>query len=276
MITVEAIENPRLWRLALMLDAGEALRAVASSTVDDSTLIQFSIPLDPTVDPLKALEEAVYSTPALLLDFSKVDVLVRTDAYTPLPSELPEEACLASAELMQLLDSPEQKLITDKPGNATVKTAWALPGDIANFLARTFRNPCVQSHISPLLRYFSRKTLLGNTAKLYVHLSAGNHRGVDLLAFAPDGSLQAVTSHVCKTDTDAVYFILACAKAAGLSPEADEILLCGDAAMRDSIMPVLRKYVNYVMPVIFPSAAFRAGREALKAPFPLIILPLCE
>jgi hypothetical protein len=47
-------------------------------------------------------------------------------------------------------------------------------------------------------------------------------------------------------------------------------------ALREAIMPELRRYINYVMPVIFPSAMFRAGREAMNAPFELIVLPLCE
>jgi hypothetical protein len=53
-------------------------------------------------------------------------------------------------------------------------------------------------------------------------------------------------------------------------------LVCGDVALREQIMPELRRFVNYVMPVIFPSTMFRAGKEALNAPFELILLPLCE
>ncbi|MDE6135730.1 MAG: DUF3822 family protein, partial [Muribaculaceae bacterium] len=134
----------------------------------------------------------------------------------------------------------------------------------------------VVCHVTPLLRYFSRKTLLGNTAKLYAHFNSGSARSVDILVFGPDGSPSMISSHPATSGTDAVYYILASAKACGLAFDSDEILICGDAAMRDAVMPTLRRYFNYVMPVIFPSAAFRAGREALKAPFPLIILPLCE
>lgn len=277
MISAAAIENPRVWRLALMVDGRETLRAVLSSTVEDTSLIHFTMPLDPTVPLLRSLEEAVYAAPVLLSDFGRVDVVVRTDAYTMVPPKLDSAGCEAAARIAGLLhNDAAQRVMTDDTGTAMARTVWTLDEDVAAFIQRTFRNPDIICHITPLLRYFSRKTLLGNSGKLYVHFNAGSHRGADLMLFGPEGMLEFTASHSCPTDSDAAYFTLAAAKTYGLSFASDEILICGDGPARDSVMPLLRKYFNHVMPVIFPSIAFRAGREALKAPFPLIILPLCE
>ena len=87
---IPAIERPRLWRLALQLEPG-LLSAVIWSTVEDSTLVHFSLQLDPTLPQAKALEEAVYAAPVLLSDFGSVDVVVRTNAYMPVPQGLDEE-----------------------------------------------------------------------------------------------------------------------------------------------------------------------------------------
>ncbi len=38
--------------------------------------------------------------------------------------------------------------------------------------------------------------------------------------------------------------------------------------------PVLRRFVRYVMPAIFASTMFRAGRAALRTPFEMIVAPL--
>ena len=85
-----SIEQPRLWRLALQLDK-DALQAVVWSTVEEATLVHFSLPLDPTLPQAKALEEAVYAAPVLLSDFGSVDVVVRTNAYMPVPQGLDED-----------------------------------------------------------------------------------------------------------------------------------------------------------------------------------------
>ncbi|MCM1068260.1 MAG: DUF3822 family protein [Muribaculaceae bacterium] len=271
------IERPRLWRLALQLER-ELLRAVVWSTVEDSTLLQFSLPLDPTLPGHKALEEAVYAAPVLLSDFGRVDVVVRQAHYMAVPHGLDSELQSRLCNYACLSADPDScDLLSGHVGSLDADIVWPLDSGTASFLARTFRNPAVHCHITPLLRYFSRKTLLGNSGKLYAHFhECAGRREVDIIAFGTDGSLALTATHPLSTDTDAIYYILASMQQAGLDARSDEILLCGHGSTRDALMPALRKYAAYVMPVIFPSAAFRAGREALQAPFPLIVLPLCE
>ena len=72
---------------------------------------------------------------------------------------------------------------------------------------------------------------------------------------------------------DAVYYILASREALRL-PDTDEILIAGDRMLRAEITPVLRRYVRYVMPAIFPSVMFRAGKASLSAPLEMILAPI--
>lgn len=271
-----SIDNPRLWRLALEIDT-DAIRAVAYSTVEDNTLLSFAVPLDPTAaSPLKALEDAVYSTPVLLSDFGKVDVVVRCSSFTVVPAQLDAGACRAAALCAGILDDDTFVLQTDVIEGADVKIVWTLEAGRANFLARTFRNPAVHHHLAPLARHFGRKTSMGNTGKTFVHMHSGATAAVDIVAYGSDSRLLLMTSKEVYADADALYFILAVLRNIGLNPAADEVLLCGDAVRREALMPVLRTYVASVMPLIFPSAAYRAGHKALSSPFPLVILPLCE
>lgn len=276
-ITNGSIEQPRLWRLALQLDK-DALQAVVWSTVEDATLVHFSIPLDPTLPQAKALEEAVYAAPVLLSDFGSVDVVVRTNAYMLVPQGLDEETGEALMEYGCLSDDSGDVVVkADRAAAPGIDVQWALDAGVSRFLARTFLNPDTYCHASVLLRYFSRKSVLGNSGKTYAHLHrSGACRDVDIIAIGNDGAPAIVTTHRCSTDEDALYHILGTALQAGLDLRSDEILLCGSASDRDALMPLLRRYAACVMPVIFPSVAFRNGREALSAPFPLVILPLCE
>ncbi len=268
------IENPRVWRLLLLLEEG-GLRVVAVSTVDDSSVIVCGIPFDPSAgDMLAALEEAVYAAPFLLSDFEKVDVLVSTSEYMVAPASLTAEALEAAAAYSAIVGEGESAH-TDVVDGTDAVVLWSLRDDVARFLARTFRNPALHCRISPLVRYFSRKTQLGNTGKIYAHITA-EPPVVDIVAFGHDGALRLAVTKPVTAAADSAYWILACAREAGLDPASDEILLCGDNAARHELMPLLRRYAGYVMPVIFPSAAFRSGRDALNAPFPLILIPLCE
>ena len=265
------IENPRLWRLSLELSA-RAMHVVLSSMVSDSTLHQYSVPINPANGYLKGLEDAVYASPEVLGDYGHVDLLVESQAYVPVPTELSDEEAIACAAHAQLTDNEElSKIFVDRSDVASL--AWTMPEELASFLARTFRNAPVHLHITPLIKYLHKRASLGNSAKLFAHLGAET---VDIISFSADGKLNIAATHRIESDADAAYYILACAVESGLDLANDEIQLCGDSQRRHSVMPLVAKYAARVMPLIFPSAALRAGREAFKAPFPLIIVPLCE
>ncbi len=272
-----ALERPRLWRLAIQLD-GEVLHAAVWSTVEESSLLQFALPLDPTLPRLKALEEAVYAAPVLLSDFGSVDILIRTRAYTIIPSGSGENTADATAAYMRLdSDDAPQCVRTDTPAETGLSIVWTMPAETSNFLARTFRNPRMHCHMYPLMSYFGRSGNQANRGKVYVHLHSGTDgRSADIIAINPEGTVTLAATHGVTSDSDALYYTLAAARQAGLDLRHDDILLCGNQPARDALMPKLRQYAATVMPVIFPSAAFRNGREALNAPFPLAILPLCE
>ena len=90
------------------------------------------------------------------------------------------------------------------------------------------------------------------------------------------GDLAMTNSFKFETIDDAAYYALHAWQSYGFDALADEIQLSGDKSLRDDITPMLRKYVNYVMPAIFPAAAMRIGHDAVKAPYHLILLALCE
>ncbi len=267
-----SIDSPRLWRMALQLSP-LAVDVVLSSLVADATLRQFSITLNPSQPYLKVVEDAIYSTPEILGDYGHIDIVLRTDSYVTVPREFSDDEALACGRYAQLDNNSERALELSVDSTDCAKIVWAMDSDLRNFLARTFRNAPLQCHITPLLHYLSRQSHLGNSSKLYAHFSGDR---VDILAFAANGALSLAVTHTVLSDTDALYFIMACARQAGLNVMNDEILLCGDPSRRIALMPLISRYAARVMPLIFPSAALRAGREAFNAPFPLILIPLCE
>ena len=269
------IDNPRLWRLTLGLCPG-VLHAVMTSTVADSSLVYRRLPLDSRQPLHKALEEAVYSTPELLSDFDRIDIVVDTESYTAVPDGV---GCgidiIGDVTQIGCGGSEAPAIMCDRPVSGT-QIVWALPEKSFQFLARTFRNAPMRHAVTLLLTYWGSRDEMGNRAKVFVHLSDGSLRRLDLVSYDGGGRLVTVSSKVWEGDTDVLYYVLAGAKLSGFDPVADEVFLCGDGALRHSVTPLLSKYVRHVLPLIFPSAALRAGKEAFKVPFTLIILPLCE
>lgn len=286
-LPADAAERPRLWRLALMLDEN-MLDAVIYSTVEDSSLRHLRIELPQTAPSLeKALEEAVYSHPFLLADYGRVDFMVRTERFTLVPAEVASDAdALEAACTLAALtaaagpaDECARTLHADPPtASGGPCVVWALDENVDRFVARTFRNPALQHHLTPMLRYFTTKAAAGNTSKVYIHLHRRSNtaRVADIMAFGANGRPTSVTSIATENVEDVAYQAMAAARAAGFDCDSDQFMLCGDSSLRDELTRSLRRFAAYVMPVIFPSAVFRAGGEAIGAPFPLVILPLCE
>ena len=264
-------ENSRQCRMAMQLSP-RTLDVTITPMDADTGLRQISIPLNPSEESLKAVEDAIYATSEILADYGRVDLLMRTDAYTLVPAGVSRDVAEDCARITMLTHDVDCPVVTiDRHDTADV--VWCAPANIMNFLARTFRNAPVQCHISPLISYFAQRSGMSNGCRLYAHFAGDK---VDLIGFNAKGNLRAAVTHTVDTDTDALYFIMAVAQQIGLDVVNDEILLGGDASRRLSVMPLLSRYAAKVLPVIFPSAVLRSGHEAFKAPFPLIILPLCE
>lgn len=267
----ELISNPRLWRLALRIDA-TTLHVVLFCSVEDNSLIYREIPLDVTASSLqKAIEEAIYDNPLLLSDFARVDCVVETDKFTLIPSEI-DDADLKERIFKETFTTFDGTIIENNLNGLKTNILMGIDEDLVNFLRRTFNNPSILHHLTPLCTYFHRKSRLGNSGKMYAYLKKDS---LDIITFGKDSLLLANTFSFSQP-VDAIYYILACREMLHLDAGSDEMLIAGDNTLREAITPTLREYLAYVMPVIFPSAMFKAGKESLNAPFDLIVLPLCE
>lgn len=269
------IDNPPLWRLVLGISS-EQVHAIATSTVADSSMIYRRLPLQPGCDLSAALEEAIYTSPWVLSDFGRIDIAVSTPDFTVVPAGLNADVIETCTRLSCIADQDMADLTSFADHTEQTSVLWAFDTPACHFLARTFRNAPMQHTSTPMLRYFTRLAAQGNGAKIYVYLHGQNSRQIELTAYRKGARTALVTQKTVSSDTDALYYILGVAKLIDFDVENDHVLVFGDAADRTRLTTLAGRYLRHVMPLIFPSAALRAGRDAFKAPFPLIILPLCE
>lgn len=268
-LTKDLVAQPQLWRLGLRVSR-QAVDVVINTPLEDHALIYRHFVLAPGMEPLAAFEDLIYDNPLLLADFGKVDVLIDTPRFTLVPSEISSEE--ARAEIVQSIwpDPELAPLAQELPTGETL--LMAVPSGLLSFVRRTFPEGRIHHSIGVLASYFSGCSQHGTGSKLYCRLRPG---AVDMIGMT-HGRLALATTAEAPTVDDMAYFILAAAQTYGLNLDADEICLCGNPELREQVTPMLRQIAHYVMPVIFPSEIFKAGKDALLAPFELMILPLCE
>lgn len=268
----DMIAEPRLWRLAMKVQPS-MLEVVLYSTIDDNSLIHRRIALDVSSTTLvKALEETVYENPLLLCDFSRIDCVIDTDRYVIVPAEIDSPAV---REKIMTASFPgfDGEMVVNTITEQSASILMGVDDRLLNFLRRTFNNPRISHYLTPLCRYFLHKSRRGNSAKMYVNMRDGS---LDLLAFA-DGAMLMANTFRYREVADAVYYIMACRQQLSLDADSGEVYVLGNAADRENIVAMLRQYLKYVMPEVFPSELFSTlGRDSMKVSFDIIILPLCE
>lgn len=271
-LTKDMIATPGVWRLALRIEP-EALHVVLYSTVEDNTLIYRVLPLDKAIPSrLRRVEEAIYSNPLLLSDFARVYCVVATDCYLVTPTEISADADDCAALLSGAFPDFSGEVISNSLGTSNAILLMGLDRELAAFLNRTFVSPRIYHPLSPLSRYFILTGARGNNPRMYAHLRGGS---IDIIA-ADKGELLLANTFRYNSINDATYYIMACRRQLGMSDTDDELYIAGDSEGREQLTAPLRQYLSRLMPAIFPSSMYKAGGEAMKAPFDLIALPLCE
>ncbi|MDE7442770.1 MAG: DUF3822 family protein [Muribaculaceae bacterium] len=273
----DMIDDAQLWHLAMRIDH-KTISVAVTSTVRDNSLIYREISLDTSVASWQAsIEDAVYANPLLLSDFSRIDIAVDTEWFTVIPSEITDNALqqrITDTLFRDMNGENEPMLTLADPIAGTGATLLAvIPTGVENFLRRTFFNANIRHCVSVLAQYFHTREKLGNSGKLFVHIHPGS---VTMIAFNHD-SLAMANRLRTESTADAMYYIMAAREKLTESGDIDDqILVSGDSTLRDSIVPTLREYVPYVMPLFFPASLLKAGHEAINAPLELSVMHICE
>lgn len=258
-----------MWNLLLRIGS-KKIDVILYSVVEDNSLIYRSFPIDDTAPTrIAAIENIIYDNPALLNEFRRVWCVVETNEYCIVPAE-----CGENSELLFRRAFPESKsdCLRDISGTNNALILYGVEPELRRFMNRTYLRLTFTSHLAVLCRYFSMRASQGNSAKMVANL---REKSLDLIV--TDGrALLLANTFTFNTVDDAAYYILACRERLGLNPLNDEIFLSGSPSVKEDLIPILRKYISRVLPVIFPPQMFKAGKDSMRAPFDLAVAALCE
>ena len=238
----------------------KGISVFACPVVGEGSVISEYLPYDAAVSSrASAIEDVVYANPMLLLPFRKVDIVFDTVKTAVVPADVQPD------NFGRMLNLGSEWVIREAPLDSREKLIYAVDRGVDNFVSRTY-DMGSRHHVLELLnRYCMRKKQSLAAARMYVNIGTDT---LDLLVY---------NRYVACTSADeCVYRALAVFKQCGLDPDYDEIVVSGNSERRHHLMPELSRFVANVLPAIFPSAAYHGDSTAHKAPFPLVILPLCE
>ena len=111
-----------------------------------------------------------------------------------------------------------------------------------SFLREQYPGVKFYSQASPFIEFFSSKSRLGNSRKMYAHLRKD---AVDVYGYER-GRLLLANSFECRSTPDRVYYLLYIWKQLGFEQERDELHLTGDLNDKELLLPELRKFIRQV------------------------------
>lgn len=264
------IRCPEHWNLILRV--GEtSVKFLLYSEEEENSLISRELAIDTNSDNyLKSLENCIYDNSVLIQDFNKIAISVDSSHFVIIPNELnDEETVQKMLDFMYVSDNGDYNINELIAKESSI--ACLVPQGVLTFLQRTFNMPKIIHHLTPLCVYASEKCKKSSISRMFVHLYDNR---MDMCIFIKENLLMANTFHYQDVE-EAVFYILNAWQNLGLDVRNDELQLSGDKSTRDLLTPQLRKYINYVMPIIFPASAMKIGQDSIKAPFDLILLSQC-
>ncbi len=267
------ITNPEMWTLSLGV-SNAGLRLFMYNDKEINSMVSRNITIGKNIssddDYLKAIEDAVYDNPLLLGNFKKVSILVESSHFLFFPPEYGDDEAI---ERVFAKTFPEccGDVVTSRATACGADVAFMLRKGLYRFLLRTFDNPPVRLNLEVLSSHFVGKNNYSTVNKEYVYV---HDNRLDLCVFKR-GRLQLANTFTFRHFNDAIFFILGIWNMFSMDPISDEIQIAGDKEVKDAIVPVLREYVTYVLPVVMPPSAMKLGNDVVKAPLDLILLSLC-
>ncbi len=265
------LQHPELWTMHLGVGK-ESINYVLYSKQQDNSLISGTVALDTAFgNYLKSVENCIYDNPLFLKPYGEVKVLVESNHFMVMPNEIDDYDTCHDIMETAFPEAEGEFALCPMPQCGTLM-GFEMPKGLEAFLQRTFYNPPIMHQLVPLCEYYKLKQEQTSIRRMFVHL---HDKKLDLCLYNK-GALAMTNSYVFHAIEDAAYYALHAWQDYGFDGLADEVQLSGDKHLRDAITPIMRKYINFVMPAIFPAAAMRIGHDAVKAPYELILLALCE
>lgn len=220
---------------------------------------------------LDNLKDFFFENELFSYTFKKVNILCEAVPYTLVPKEAYEEP--KAKEFLQFnFSAPAGRGVSNELKEQDIEVVFGVEEELYEFCCRSLLNPHFVHHISPLLTYWRKTSLLTSVKQL----SADIHgKQLDLVCFE-QGNLLFANTFYFEHLNDILYYILYVWKQLEMDQQNDQLRISGQPEIRMRITEVLHNYIRYVAIADAPSEVYLWGTEAIQAPLDLLTLSICE
>ena len=210
--------------------------------IQDNSLSLIEKEIDTSLSLTANLKNAFHELDFLGYPYKRVNVLMASKRFTMVPLELFEDE---PAELLfyhnhQKRENEVVLYNVLKKNNAVV--IFGIDKSACTFLKEQFPEVRFYSHSSPLIEYFSIKSKLGNSKKMYASV---RNEAIDIYCFER-GHLLLANSFECTHTEDRIYYLLYVWKQLEFNQERDELHLTGMLPDKEKLINELKKYILQV------------------------------
>lgn len=232
-----------------------------------------SYPVNASYSMTANIKEMLAATEALNHPYKRINILVDTPRFTPVPFELFEDEQMDALFYHNFPKNNNEIVLCNILGKSNVVILFAMDKHAHQLLVEHFPAARFFSTASPLTEHFVQKSQLGNSRKLYAHI---RERLLEVFCY-DKGKLLLINSFPCKQTADRVYYLLYIWQQLGFNQEKDELQLTGKLDNKDELLTELRKYLRQVF-IIHPKAEFNRSQisKIEDIPFDMQTLLLCE
>lgn len=210
--------------------------------IHDDPLSVIEKEVDASLSLTANLKNVFHESDFLSYSYKRVNIMMAGRRFTIVPLDLFEEE---QAELLFYYNHPKKENETVTYNVLTKNNAAVIFGidkSAYTFLKEQYPEARFYSQSTPLIEYFSVKSRLGNSRKMYASL---RKEGIDIYCFER-GHLLLANSFECTHTEDRIYYLLYVWKQLEFNQERDELHLTGILPDKDVLMSELKKFILQV------------------------------
>lgn len=174
--------------------------------------------------------------------YKRVNIMMASKRFTIVPLELFEEE---QAELLFYHNHQKREnemVVYNILQKNNVAVIFGIDKSAYTFLKEQYPEARFYSQSTPLIDYFSVKSRLGNSKKMYASI---RQEGIDIYCFER-GHLLLANSFECTHTEDRIYYLLYVWKQLEFNQERDELHLTGTLPDKEILMNELKKFILQV------------------------------
>ena len=210
--------------------------------IQENSLSLMEKEIDSSLSLTANLKRAFQELDFLGYPYKRVNVLMASKRFTMVPLELFEDE---QAELLFYHNQQKREneiVLYNILKRNNVVVIFGIDKSACSFLKEQFSEAHFFSHASPLIEYFSIKSKLGNSKKMYASLRQDT---VDIYCFER-GHLLLANSFECTQTEDRIYYLLYVWKQLEFNQERDELHLTGTLPDKENLIHELKKFILQV------------------------------